>query len=636
MMARHGTIQAFDSATEDWTAYSERLEQYFVANDIAEGAKKRAILLSGCGASTYKLIRSLVVPDKPTDKSYADLVSLLQNHFNPAPAITVQRFKFNSRSRQNGENVATFVSELRHLAMRCDFGAALEEMLRDRLVCGIKDEHIQRRLLAEPNLTFKKAQEIAQALETADRNTADLQQQQQQVQAAVPVHAVQKNRKPKTIRDPSASKDAKPVKGIPTCYRCGGKHLAPDCWHKETECYTRGKKGHISRVCRSKGKTRGNPKSPKDQKAKVVEAEEESFVVNMAKTGGQKVDPFMLTVLVDGKSLEMEVDTGASISLISERTLKTHWTKKDKPPALMRSAVKLSSYTGEAIKVLGVINVTAGYQDRKEHLKLIVVAGDGSSLLGQDWLKSLQIKWDRLYKVKGTSELTLKKVLYRHSLLFKDELGTIKGVTAKIYMDPATHPQFFKPRPLPLALKARAGKELERLQKENVISPVQFSDWAAPVVPVIKGNGSVRICGDFKVTVNKYAKVEEYPLPLVDDLFASLSGGQCFTKLDLPNAYLQLMVEEKSKEYLTINTHKGLFRYNCLPFGVASAPAIFQCTMESLLQGLKQVAVYIDDILITGQSEADHLRTLEEVLGRLEAACMRLKAAKMFIHAKGG
>ena len=77
-MSRHGTIEEFDGATEDWTAYSERLEQYFVANDVDEAAKKRAILLSVCGASTYKLIRSLVAPDKPTDKSFEDLVALLQ------------------------------------------------------------------------------------------------------------------------------------------------------------------------------------------------------------------------------------------------------------------------------------------------------------------------------------------------------------------------------------------------------------------------------------------------------------------------------------------------------------------------------------------------------------------------------
>ena len=110
--------------------------------------------------------------------------------------------------------------------MRCDFGAFLEELLRDRLVCGIKDEHIQRRLLAEPNLTFKKAQDIAQALESADRNTADLQQQ---VQGAVPVHALKKSQKPKNDSESSTStsKDTAPSRSSPTCYRCGGKHLAP-------------------------------------------------------------------------------------------------------------------------------------------------------------------------------------------------------------------------------------------------------------------------------------------------------------------------------------------------------------------------------------------------------------------------
>ena len=83
--------------------------------------------------------------------------------------------------------------------------------------------------------------------------------------------------------------------------------------------------------------------------------------------------------------------------------------------------------------------------------------------------------------------------------------------------------------------------------------------------------------------MNKYAKTEEYPLPRIEDLFAALSGGQEFTKLDLANAYLQLPLEDKSRQYVTINTHKGLFKYNRLPFGVASAPAIFQRTIESLL-----------------------------------------------------
>ena len=107
-----------------------------------------------------------------------------------------------------------------------------------------------------------------------------------------------------------------------------------------------------------------------------------------------------------------------------------------------------------------------------------------------------------------------------------------------------------------------------------------------------------------------------------------MSGGTLYTKLDLSHAYLQLQLDESAKDYLVINTHKGLYEYTRLPFGVSSAPAIFQRTMENILQGIEHTAVYIDDILITGRSEEEHLRVLNEVLQRLENAGMRLKKSK--------
>ena len=177
---------------------------------------------------------------------------------------------------------------------------------------------------------------------------------------------------------------------------------------------------------------------------------------------------------------------------------------------------------------------------------------------------------------------------------------------------------------MPYALREKVEAELERLLQAGVIEPVRSADWAAPIVPVMKRDGRVRICGDYKMTVNLAAMVETHPLPRVEDLLSSIGNGKVFTKLDLANAYTQLELAEESKALVTINTHKGLFRYNRLPFGVAAAPAIFQRTMENVLRDIPHVCVYIDDVLVSGESESSHLKTLELVLSRLQQAGFKL------------
>ena len=210
--------------------------------------------------------------------------------------------------------------------------------------------------------------------------------------------------------------------------------------------------------------------------------------------------------------------------------------------------------------------------------------------------------------------------------MFRDELGTLKGVKLRLCVDPEATPRFFKPRSVPYAISGKVEKELERLEKLGIIEPIQFSRWAAPIVPVLKQDKTARICGDYKLTVNQVSKLEEYPLPRVEDLFATLAGGKLFTKFERSQAYQQLLLDEDSKEYVTINTHKGLFKYNRLVFGVASSHAIFQRTMDTLLQGIPHV--YLDDILITGATEEEHLVNLEQVLKRFSDAGLRLKRSK--------
>ena len=119
--------------------------------------------------------------------------------------------------------------------------------------------------------------------------------------------------------------------------------------------------------------------------------------------------------------------------------------------------------------------------------------------------------------------------------------------------------------------------------EQQSILKIASSDWAAPIVAVPKRDGKFRICGDYKVTVNQVLVVDQYSLPRVHELFATLAKGKFFSKLDLSQDYLQLQLDETSIPYVSINIHQGLYAYTRLPFTVASTPEIFQKMMDKEL-----------------------------------------------------
>ena len=167
-------------------------------------------------------------------------------------------------------------------------------------------------------------------------------------------------------------------------------------------------------------------------------------------------------------------------------------------------------------------------------------------------------------------------------------------------------------------------RELARLQQLGVLKKVDHSEWEAPIVVVPKEDGCLRVCGDYRVTINSALVVDKYPLPKPEDLMARLAGGQKFSKLNLNHAYQQILLNDDSRKFVTINTHLGLFQYTRVP----SAPALFQKTMDTLLQGIPNTLCYLDDILITGKIDAEHLSNIEEVLKRLQESGLRVKPAK--------
>ena len=192
----------------------------------------------------------------------------------------------------------------------------------------------------------------------------------------------------------------------------------------------------------------------------------------------------------------------------------------------------------------------------------------------------------------------------KYAIGFTDSHQAVKTDAAKIYVDNEAVPKYYKSRPLPYVMRDMVDKEIYRLLAEDIIEPVQYLDWAAPVVPVMKADKSVRLCGDYKLTVNQVAKLDRYPIPRIEDLYAHLGNGTTYTKLDMRHAY---------EHILTVGSTSPSTRHE-----------VFSHTSDYRTECHQ----HLDDVLVTGPTEDEHLQTLDRVLERLVQAGFRLKESK--------
>ena len=279
-----------------------------------------------------------------------------------------------------GESIADYVAQLRHLSAHCEFGEYLNDALRDRLVCGMRSESAQKRLLSESDLTFKRALELSQGMEAAERNAKALKG----TEAAV-----------KKVSPSQYAKNSAPTTRVP-CYRCGrSNHDASKCRFAEATCHNCGGKGHIAPACRAKkssGRKSGPRKDPKAQYVATVPEDSTTDDFQLHTVGAKPSRPMTVDLLVNGKQFPMEVDTGAAVSIISEATYKSLFTDSK----LQKCDVVLRTYTDERMTVLGQFQVQVTHGQQRKQLCLIVVSGDGPSLLGRDWLRHIRLDWKKL------------------------------------------------------------------------------------------------------------------------------------------------------------------------------------------------------------------------------------------------
>lgn len=695
-----GTIPEYN-LKEDWENWSERLELYFLANEV-DNSKKVAILLTSIGMDGYSLLKDLSTPEKPSSKTYEELVNLMSTHLQPKPSEITERYKFKERLQHENESVHQFIANLKKLSVNCNFGNNLESVLRDQIVWGVRNNNIKKRLLSETDLTYKKCVELAVSMEATMREVSELAagtskinlvknryqrptqnaQRNQPIQQHQPSHGQQRNQQRSQPYNGQRSQTSDHQNSkMKTCFCCGkGNHISKDCYYRNFTCNFCGKVGHLKKVCKAlnSNNSRPNPSFKNKQQTNVkyvsntetsrpmvhddkpsnelnkstsistitvddLEMDDTLFHINSRPEINpnmiNRIKPIFVNIIVEDHPVSFELDTGSGITAMNLKDFKTNF--KNVP--LKKTEEEFLSYSGETITPIGIANVKCKRLKERDAIELpLYVINTNKNrpnfntppILGRLWLSKLKmnIQFDennvQIKNVISADSKNVDNVLMKFPQVFSNTLGTYNKLKCKLSLKENSKPIFFKPRQIPYALKEKVEKEIDRLISEKIVTPVHTSDWGTPVVPILKPDGTIRLCGDYKVTVNPNLNVDRHPIPRVEELFNALRGGQKFSKLDLSQAYMQIELDENSKKLTTISTHKGLFVYNRLPYGIASGPGIFQREIENVLRDVNNVVCFLDDIVVTGENDEAHLKNLTTVLTRLNACGFTVKRSK--------
>ena len=401
-----------------------------------------------------------MTPAAPKDKDLTQLTSVLWAHLKPKPLTIAERYKFHKRAQQEEETVAEFVLALKGLAKHCDFGDFLNDALRDRLVCGLNKESIQRRLLAEADLTFQKACEIAQAMEMVEKDASALNSE-----ATKGVNAIQSSQKAQAGETtPKGNFEKyKRQQAEQTCHRCGGAHAPMICRFKSAKCRRCGKVGHIARKCLTKQSFQGE----------VEETDETYGLYGIQAVSKSRASGYMITVSVEGHNVEMLLDTGAVVSIVPEKIYREHLSHLP-----VRQARDLRSYSGDNLNLLGEVMVRVVYKGQECELPLVIIKGEKPALFGRNRLEKIKLHWGEIFSIDKSNPVD--RLVKAYPKLFEGGHGRINNFKATITLQPDAKPVYRKARPVPYALRQQVEAELDGLEHQGIIKKVEQSRWLLP------------------------------------------------------------------------------------------------------------------------------------------------------------
>ena len=490
------------------------------------------------------------------DKTDIDkILEALEGHVMGLVNITYERFLFNKRDQQQGESFNDYLTTLKGMIRTCEYGMMAEELLRDRLICGIKEDGFRKTLLQKRNLTFTMCTDICRMAEVATKQMKSIAETDTGM-----VQVVRRQDQDSQSKGYVKRQEQRQI----NCHYCGNRHLRgkDKCPAFGKECQLCGKWNHVASVCRSRTASKVHAVST------TVEEEELMTVdVNpecVATVSGGSPTKIYVKLIVQGKQVTFQLDTGATCNILSS---------SDLPPGveIVPTMQKLTLFDASLLQPLGkchvkVMNPKNGNRYKGE---FVVVDKSSTSLLGARSIQQMSlmtVRYDNILQVTQTdinktardlqSPLTLAQVLYQYNEVFDNKLGTLPG-QIHLEVDQSITPMQEPVRRVPVAVKETLIKEIEDMEKDGVIKKVdEPTDWISPLVIVKKPNGRLRICMDPK-QLNRALKRAHYLTVTVDEILPQLSKAKVFSVCDVKSGFWHVVLDEESSYLTTFGTPIG-------------------------------------------------------------------------------
>lgn len=589
-----------------WKNWSQQYKWFEIATQMDKKSEEIQIatFMSSLGADAIEVYNSFNIEG---DVKLAVIKAKFEEHFAPKISTTFERFVFNKLNQTEGESFDQFFTKIKNQSKKCEFGDLSDSLLRDKIIIGIYSDSVREKLLAESDPTLDFTIKMCKTYEITSIQLAELHSK---TTTGVDEIAFKKYSKEKSKLQNRGIENRSAVSNNEDkfeCKRCGTTHGKRSCPAYKARCKSCNYRGHFAKMCTAK-------KLHELDNDSEAEIDINTLVINSIETVKDDADNWVEEIRINNIDIKAKLDTGAQCNVLPK-----YIVDKLSIKTVKSNTTRLIGFGNNKIDVIGEVEVNCQIRNNKTKLIFKVVNANVTPILGKKACESEKL-------VIRVQELKINSKVF-------DGLGCVKNYEYDI--DLIDNPKFeIKPvRRVPLAIKDQVKVEIDNMVKMGVLTKTHDVTPVVSPMVVVRKEGKLRVCLD-PTDVNKNILRRYHPLKTVEEIVSRIQNAKLFTILDCKKGFWQIKVSKRTEKYLTMGTPWGRYSYKRLPFGLASAPEVFQDIMSQVVGDIENVECSMDDILIYALNVEKLDYVTNQVMAKIEDVGLKLNKEKCIFGAR--